>query len=54
MGRAAATHHRPRPLHLPHIATWLVIPHIPKAVQEYMLHIAEPQPRDWMKRAFGL
>jgi hypothetical protein len=30
--------------------TWLVILYIPKLGQEYLLHVAEAQPWDWIKR----
>lgn len=33
--------------------TWLVVLYIPKAGQEYLLHVAEAQPWDWIKRQFG-
>ena len=36
------------------VATWLVILYIPKLFQEYLLHIAEAQPWDWIKRTLGL
>lgn len=32
---------------------WLVILYIPKLGQEYLLHIADAQPWDWIKRQFG-
>ena len=31
---------------------WLVILYIPKLGQEYLLHVAEAQPWDWIKRQF--
>jgi hypothetical protein len=34
--------------------TWLVILYIPKLGQEYLLHVAEAQPWDWIKRQLGL
>jgi hypothetical protein len=34
-------------------AIWLVILHIPKHGQEYLLHIVEAQPWDWIKDQFG-
>ena len=36
------------------VAIWLVILYIPKLGQEYLLHIAEAQPWDWIKRQLGL
>ncbi len=36
------------------IALWLVILYIPKLGQEYLLHVAEAQPWDWIKSTFGL
>lgn len=33
---------------------WLVVLYIPKLGQEYLLHIAEAQPWDWIKRQLGL
>lgn len=36
------------------IAIWLVVLYIPKLGQEYLLHIAEAQPWDWIKNTFGL
>ena len=36
------------------IATWLVILYIPKLGQEYLLHVAEAQPWDWIKGKLGL
>jgi hypothetical protein len=30
--------------------TWLVILYVPKLGQEYLLHVAEAQPWDWIKR----
>jgi len=36
------------------VATWLVILYIPKLGQEYLLHVAEAQPWDWIKSTFGL
>jgi hypothetical protein len=33
---------------------WLVILYIPKLGQEYLLHVAEAQPWDWIKRRLGL
>lgn len=36
------------------VTIWLVILYIPKLFQEYLLHIAEAQPWDWIKRTFGL
>lgn len=38
----------------PRVAGWLVVLYIPKALQEYLLHIAEAQPWDWIKHRFGL
>lgn len=35
-------------------AIWLVILYIPKLAQEYMLHIAEAQPWDWIKGIIGI
>lgn len=32
---------------------WLVVLYIPKLGQEYLLHVAEAQPWDWIKRQFG-
>jgi hypothetical protein len=34
--------------------TWLLVLYIPKLGQEYLLHIAQAQPWDWIKRTFGL
>lgn len=34
--------------------TWLVILSIPKLGQEYLLHIAEAQPWDWIKSRLGI
>lgn len=36
------------------VALWLVILYIPKLGQEYLLHVAEAQPWDWIKTTFGL
>jgi hypothetical protein len=36
------------------IALWLVILYIPKLGQEYLLHVAEAQPWNWIKDTFGL
>lgn len=36
------------------IALWLLILYIPKLGQEYLLHVAEAQPWDWIKSTFGL
>lgn len=36
------------------IAGWLVILYIPKAVQEYVLHVAQAQPWAWFKDQVGL
>lgn len=36
------------------IALWLVLLYIPKLGQEYLLHVAEAQPWDWIKSTFGL
>lgn len=36
------------------IAFWLVILYIPKAVQEYVLHVAQAQPWDWIKNQLGI
>lgn len=36
------------------IAIWLVILYIPKAVQEYVLHVAQAQPWGWIKDQLGL
>jgi hypothetical protein len=36
------------------IAIWLVILYIPKLGQEYLLHVAEAQPWDWIKKTLGL
>jgi hypothetical protein len=36
------------------IAIWLLILYIPKLGQEYLLHVAEAQPWDWIKNTFGL
>lgn len=36
------------------VTVWLVILYIPKLFQEYLLHIAEAQPWDWIKRQFSL
>lgn len=36
------------------IALWLVILYIPKLGQEYLLHVAEAQPWDWIKDTLGL
>jgi hypothetical protein len=33
--------------------TWLAILYIPKLGQEYLLHVAEAQPWDWIKTQFG-
>ena len=35
-------------------ALWLFILYIPKLGQEYLLHVAEAQPWDWIKSTFGL
>ncbi|HYH12205.1 MAG TPA: hypothetical protein VD789_07600 [Thermomicrobiales bacterium] len=35
-----------------HAITWLVILYIPKLGQEYLLHVSEAQPWDWIKRQF--
>ncbi len=32
---------------------WLVVLYIPKLGQEYLLHVAEAQPWDWIKRQLG-
>jgi hypothetical protein len=32
---------------------WLGVLYIPKLGQEYLLHVAEAQPWDWIKRQFG-
>lgn len=37
-----------------HIAGWLVILYIPKAVQEYILHVTQAQPWGWIKDQIGL
>lgn len=37
-----------------HTILWLVILYIPKLGQEYMLHVAEAQPWDWIKTRVGL
>jgi len=34
--------------------TWLVVLYIPKLGQEYLLHVAEAQPWDWIKGKLGL
>lgn len=36
------------------IGGWLVILYIPKMVQEYVLHVAQAQPWDWIKEQLGL
>ena len=36
------------------VVLWLVILYIPKLAQEYLLHVAEAQPWDWIKDTFGL
>ncbi len=36
------------------VTAWLVVLYIPKAFQEYLLHIAQAQPWDWIKRQLGL
>jgi hypothetical protein len=36
------------------IAIWLVILYIPKLGQEYLLHVAEAQPWDWIKKTLDL
>jgi hypothetical protein len=36
------------------ITVWLFILYIPKAVQEYVLHVAQAQPWDWIKNRFDL
>jgi hypothetical protein len=36
------------------IAMWLVILYIPKLGQEYLLHVAEAQPWDWIKTRLGI
>jgi hypothetical protein len=36
------------------IAIWLVILYIPKLGQEYLLHVAEAQPWDWIKTRLGI
>lgn len=33
---------------------WLLVLYIPKAGQEYLLHVAEAQPWDWIKRRLGI
>jgi hypothetical protein len=33
---------------------WLVILYVPKLGHEYLLHVAEAQPWDWIKRQLGL
>jgi hypothetical protein len=33
---------------------WLAIVYIPKVGQEYLLHVAEAQPWDWIKSRLGL
>lgn len=33
---------------------WLVILYIPKAAQEYLLHVAQAQPWDWIKSQLGI
>ena len=35
------------------VVTWLVILYIPKFGQEYLLHIVQANPWDWIKRQFG-
>lgn len=37
-----------------HIVIWLVILDIPKLGQEYILHIAEAQPWDWLRGVLGI
>lgn len=36
------------------IAGWLVILYIPKAIQEYVLHVAQAQRWDWIKNQLGI
>jgi hypothetical protein len=36
------------------VALWLFILYIPKLGQEYLLHVAEAQPWNWIKETFGL
>ncbi|MGN6485027.1 MAG: hypothetical protein ACTHMX_11575 [Thermomicrobiales bacterium] len=33
---------------------WLVVLYIPKLAQEYLLHVAQAQPWDWIKRTIGV
>jgi hypothetical protein len=35
-------------------AIWLVVLYIPKLAQEYLLHVAEAQPWDWIKGILGI
>lgn len=37
-----------------HIAMWLVVLYIPKAGQEYLLHVAQAQPWGWIKGKLGI
>jgi len=34
--------------------SWLVVLYMPKLGQEYLLHVSEAQPWDWIKRQLGL
>lgn len=38
----------------PRVFGWLAVLYIPKAGQEYMLHIAQAQPWDWIKGKLGI
>ncbi len=38
----------------PRIALWLLVLYIPKAGQEYLLHVAQAQPWGWIKGKLGI
>lgn len=38
----------------PRVLLWLLVLYIPKAGQEYMLHVAQAQPWDWLKGKLGI